>query len=384
MANIVIVGGKLQGSEAAYLGKQAGMDIILIDTDPNAPAQKLCTRFICGDVLGDDPEVRAALDEADMILPTMENNAVLEELTVLCEERGYVLAFDMEAFRITSSKKTSDTLFARLGLPCPQYYPAGRFPYFAKPDSESGSHGVMLFEDTPEGAAQLRTFADENRGHIIQEYVTGPSYSVEIIGRPGNYRTYEITQIFVDDGYDCNNAAAYRTIDPAKAREISDYAVTIAEALKLSGIMDLEVIDTGEGITGKSDIRILEIDARLPSQTSVAVYHASGMNYIEELYDLFVYGDFRKEQSDCLAFASYRQFLVESSEGDNAIQCLGEHIMVEGGLMEYDEGFEDASAITDRNDAGSDLWRGIFISWADSLDELKEKEIETEQCLREA
>ena len=43
MPKIVIVGGKLQGSEAAYLGREAGIDIILIDRDPDAqslsPAQ---------------------------------------------------------------------------------------------------------------------------------------------------------------------------------------------------------------------------------------------------------------------------------------------------------------------------------------------------------
>lgn len=383
MAGIVIVGGKLQGSEAAYLGKQAGIDIILIDTDPDAPAQKLCSEFICADVLGDDPAVRKALDEADMILPTMENDEVLEGLTKLCHERGYVLAFDMEAYRTTSSKRASDRLFADNNLPCPRYYPEGTFPYFTKPNSESGSHGARLFEDSEEGRAAFAQFeaAGGTDEFIVQEFVTGPSYSVEIIGRPGNYRTYEITQIFVDDVYDCNNAAAYRTIDPRKAEEISDYAVAIAEVLGLEGIMDLEVIDTRDGLEyEKGGMKILEIDARIPSQTAVAVYKATGMNYVKELYDLFVHGDFQDEMRDLGKYASYRQFLVtRDAKAGTRIECLGEHIMVEGGLLEYDDRFDWADCMSDFADVMRDCdeagqWRGIFISWADSLEELNEKE----------
>lgn len=107
MPSIVIVGGKLQGSEAAYLGREAGIEVVLIDRDPQAPARRLCTKFICGDVLSDDPEVLEALERADMILPTMENDGVLEGLDRICRERGYVLAFDWEAYKISSSKRIS-------------------------------------------------------------------------------------------------------------------------------------------------------------------------------------------------------------------------------------------------------------------------------------
>ena len=183
MSKIVIVGGKLQGSEAAYLGREAGIDIVLIDKDPQAPAQELCTKFICGDVLSDDPEVVRELESADMILPTMENDYVLEGLTELCSRKGYVLAFDWEAYKVTSSKKISDRLFADNGLPCPRYYPDGNYPFIAKPESESGSHGVQVLADKK----QLDGFLEKKKeNYIIQEFVEGPSYSVEIIGVPGN------------------------------------------------------------------------------------------------------------------------------------------------------------------------------------------------------
>lgn len=380
MAGIVIIGGKLQGAEAAYLGKEAGIEITLIDLDPQAPAQNLCTNFICGDVLSDNPAITAALDAADMILPTMENDAVLEKLSRICAERGYVFAFDIEAYRISSSKKISDKLFADNALPCPRYYPKGRLPYIAKPDSGSGSHGIKHFEDTEAGAEAFREFLHCNSGeYIIQEFVSGSSYSVEIIGYPGNYRTYEVTQIFVDDGYDCNLAAVYRNIEPEKKTAINKYIRKIAELTGLKGIMDIEVIDTCRGDeTDELGIKILEIDARLPSQTSVAVYHATGMNYIKELYDLFVTGDFREPMTDKGAFSSYYQYMV----GPDGVQRLGEHIMVEGGVLNYDNSMMPAANSVNDKASGLEEWRGIFVSWADTFEELKEKEETVWQSIR--
>lgn len=352
MPKIVIVGGKLQGSEAAYLGREAGIDIVLIDKNAQAPAQLMCTEFICGDVLSDDENVVRALESADMILPTMENDEVLEGLTKLSREKGYILAFDWEAYKISSSKKKSDKLFADNDLPCPQYYPGGRAPYIAKPESESGSHGVKFFET----AEQVEEYiADDGSDGIIQEFVEGPSYSVEIIGKPGHYRTYVPTQIFVDDVYDCNLTSALRDFDQDKIDELNRLAVTIAGLIELKGIMDLEVIDNGE------ELKILEIDARLPSQTSIAVYHASGMNYIKELYDLFCSGDFKDPQIDEGNHASLTHYLFKNGD----FSSHGEHIMVEGSLLDYTEGIcSKATVISDYDRAAGGEWRGTFINFA--------------------
>ncbi|MCI5537072.1 MAG: 3-methylornithine--L-lysine ligase PylC [Lentihominibacter sp.] len=361
MSKIVIVGGKLQGSEAAYLGREAGIDIVLIDKDPQAPAQELCTKFICGDVLSDDPEVVRELESADMILPTMENDYVLEGLTELCSRKGYVLAFDWEAYKVTSSKKISDRLFADNGLPCPRYYPDGNYPFIAKPESESGSHGVQVLADKK----QLDGFLEKKKeNYIIQEFVEGPSYSVEIIGVPGNYRTYETTEIFVDDVYDCNLAAALHTIEPGKKEKLESLAVEIAELIGLRGIMDLEVIDH------HGEIKILEIDARLPSQTSIVVYHASGMNYIKELYDLFCHGNFTDEQINEGRCASLIHYLFEGKQ----YSSHGEHIMVEGGRLKYTEGLCSRAVVMSDYNPAEKVWRGTFVNWADDLEGLEKNE----------
>lgn len=370
METIVIVGGKLQGTEAAYLGKEAGFNIILIDKNQKAPAKNLCSKFICADVLSSDVDVIDALESADMILPTMENEAVLEGLVRLSKDRGYTLAFDWDAYKISSSKKKSDKLFADNNLPCPKYYPEGNFPYFAKPDSESGSHGVRYLENKFD--VEKLIYSNED-GYIIQEFIEGPSYSVEVIGKPGNYRTYEITEIFVDDVYDCNYAATLHTIEPRLKKKIEELAVEIAELINLKGIMDLEVIDF------HGEIKILEIDARLPSQTSIVVYHASGMNYIKELYDLFCNGEFKSPQSNAGRCASMIHYLFSKGQ----ITTHGERIMVEGGELNYTENIHVESTVISDFRPGISTWRGTFINWASDENSLRKKEEQMKRKLDE-
>lgn len=333
----------------------------LIDANPKAPAQKLCDQFVCGDILAEDPAIMQELDSADMILPTMENDAVLQRLVSLSGQHGYVLAFDPDAYAVSSSKRRSDQLFAQRQIPCPRHYPEGKLPYIAKLDSESGSHGLRYFDKQAEFDAFLAANRDK---YIIQEYVEGPSYSMEVIGKPGSYRTYEVTQIFVDDGYDCNLAAAYRTLETEKKRQIKNAIIEIAEAIQLKGIMDLEVIDHN-GV-----MKALEIDARLPSQTSIAVYHATGMNYIRELYELFCCGGFRSEQTDRGRCCSFYHYLAENGR----LTAPGEHVMAEGGLLDYRADITDAAEVLTDYEKGSNVWRCTLISEAETRSTLKEKE----------
>lgn len=57
--------------------------------------------------------------------------------------------------------------------------------------------------------------------------------------------------------------------------------LNLAEMLRLHGLMDLEVIQTPEGM------RVLEIDARFPSQTPTAVWLSTGVNLAEHLAACF-------------------------------------------------------------------------------------------------
>ncbi len=360
---VVIVGGKLQGTEAAYLALKAGMEVTLVDIDPQIPARGLCHKFICADLLNPDEELMEALKKTSFILPAMENLSVLNALTKLSKHLSVPLAFDEKAYAISSSKILSDQLFRKLKLPAPAYYPDCLPPYIVKPSEGSGSSSVSFF-DKKEDINQF--FQGKQMEHwVAQEYLTGPSYSIEIIGKPGCYRTYEVTEIHMDEVFDCKRVTAPCHITPQQKHDFDQMAVTIAEEIKLTGIMDLEVIDHN------GTFKLLEIDARIPSQTPTVVYHATGFNFVEELRDLFVYGEFRRERQHLKSnFVSYEHFLFQNGQ----IFSKGEHIMAEGGMLQLHTGIFGADeGIADGCPPHSRIQVGTFINEAETGEALEEK-----------
>ena len=357
---ICIIGGRLQGTEACYLARACGAESVLIDIDPEVPAGGLADFFVPGDLVKEEPWVVEAFRSCDLILPANENDELLAKTAELAGRFGIPLAFDPEAYEITKSKIKSDKLFKENDIPCPRYYPEGKAPYVVKPSDGSGSTGVMKLE-TAEAAGEYWEAKGEK--DIIQEYLTGPSYSIEVIGIPGNYRTYTVTQVHVDKGYDCHMITAPVKLPEEKLRRFQEIGVKLAELVDLKGIMDVEVIDDGE------DLKVLEIDARLPSQTPIAVLKSSGMNQLKELMDITLYGEFRDpntaDKGQEKIFCAYENYKRENG----VITSEGEHIMRNAGPLSYSKDFLGSmEAMTDKDEDQD--FKGIFINWGNSSDEV--------------
>ncbi len=362
MLRIAIVGGKLQGTEAAYLAKKAGMESLLIDHYEKSPALGLCDEFLCCDVTQESKELIDALNSVDFILPANENAEVLEALVKLAEKYNYRLAFDKEAYGVSSSKLLSDRLFQENRIPSPQYYPNCKGPYIVKPSGFSGSEGVKRFNHPEEIDQFLRSVSAEENW-IAQEFLTGRSYSIEVIGKPGEYKTYEITEIHMDKGYDCKMVTAPCKITEKQEEGFRKIAVRLAELVSLKGIMDVEVIDD-HGV-----FKLLEIDARIPSQTPTVVYHTTGVNLIEELKDLFCNGKMKANKTGSKKFCAYEHLFIK----DGRITEHGEHIMSEGGPLTLRENFFGADEVISDFVKVGHPWRGTFINWADTEEELSLK-----------
>ncbi len=368
---VAVIGGKLQGTEAVCLSAAAGFESILIDADPKAVASKIADRFVCGDIVAGDPQVIEAMKEADFVLPANENDRVLAAAEEICRREGLTLAFDMDAYQITKSKIRSDKLFHDNGIPAPAYYPAGKPPYIIKPSEESGSAGVRCAETAKEVEEFLASRKDRDKW-IVQEYLTGPSYSIEVIGFPGNYRTYSITQINMDDVYDCCRVTVPCPLPPETKEEFARIGRRLAELVDLRGIMDVEVIDCG------GRLKVLEIDARLPSQTPLAVLCSSGMNFLAELADVFTEGDFQKEQQDEGKFCAYEHYRRQNG----ILMQEGEHMMTEARPLEIRRDFAGSKVAVCDYEEGRDSFHGIFINWADSEEDLQRIRKELKESLK--
>lgn len=362
VSKVAIVGGRLQGTEAAYLARKAGIKSLLIDYYEKPPAMGLCDEFLCCDVREESKELIDALTGVDFVLPANENITVLETLARLAEKYHFRFAFDMEAYRISSSKLLSDRMFRDNGIPAPAYYPDCKAPYIIKPSSYSGSTGVKKLRTEGELQEFLMKLPLGERW-VAQEFLEGPSYSVEVIGKPGSYRTYEITEIHMDDVYDCRKVTAPCNITEAQTESFQRIAVRLAELVRLNGIMDVEVIDD------RGQFKVLEIDARIPSQTPTAVYHASGSNFVQELRELFCEGRLKEMRPGRKKYCSYEHLLVK----DGRFTEHGEHIMGEGGILTLRENFFGADEVICDYVREGLAWRGTFINWADTEEQLEKK-----------
>lgn len=340
---VAIAGGKLQGIEAAYLAKKAGWEAILIDKKKNPPAAGLCAFFYNIDILKDCNNLCSLIQDVDLIIPAIENSAVLNALKELSGRTKIPLAYDADSYFITKSKKLSNRLFKKLGIQQPEGWPECGYPVIAKPSVSSGSRGVLKLDSKYEMDAFIKKKGDQINDWILQEYLEGPSYSIEVLGLKGSYIPLQITELAMDSGYDCNKVFAPAGISKSLDGQIKQAAVRIAENLDLKGIMDVEFI------LDKEALKILEIDARLPSQTPAAVYKSTGINMLKLISGIFVQGvlpeiNLKKEPAGVI----YEHIRVWKDK----LEFPGEHIMGEAGKLEIIKGFFGADeAITDFNAA---------------------------------
>ncbi len=366
MYTAAIIGGKLQGLEAAYLARKAGWHTLLIDACPSVPASGLCDRTVLADVRN-MKALQSHLRGVDLIIPTLENQEALIALKLLADRCGIPLAFDPVAYAVSASKSKSNQLFQEMGFCMPAAFPGCEFPILVKPDDQSGSQGVQIFADAP---AFEKRFEGGTlpAGWIAQSFVDGPSYSLEVIGMPGRYITPQVTDLRMDAVFDCKGVLAPTDLSGRLCRELEELAVRIAETIELTGIMDVEVIlDHGR-------LKVLEIDARLPSQTPTAVYWSTGLNMLSLLKAVFV------DNHVTLPATGPRPQPVWCEHiqvcGDTLTVC-GEHIMAKARAIQIRPGFFGAAeALTDfRPDC--DNWVATLIHTADDPQDLMQNRTAT-------
>ncbi len=338
---VAIVGGKLQGVEAAFLAHEAGWEAVLIDKKSSVPASGLCRSFYQCDVVKDVSSLRRIIEKVDLIIPALEDVAALRALQKCAADASIPLAYDARAYFITHSKKRSNRLFEKLGIPQPQSWPQCGLPLIAKPSTSSGSQGVSKISTEKELDDFIKRAGSELRGWILQEYVEGPSYSIEVLGSGEHYTALQVTELEMDEHYDCQRVLAPAEIPEWLDRQIKEMALIIAQSLHLKGIMDVEVI------LDKDVPKVLEIDARLPSQTPTVVYQSTGINMLELLRDIFVTGTMPVIPEVKASRGVVYEHVRFSPSG---LEFLGEHIMGEADSLEVVPDFFGADiALTNFN-----------------------------------
>jgi pyrrolysine biosynthesis protein PylC len=359
---IGIVGGALQGMEAVFLSNKAGFETMVIDRKDKAPALSLSDACAVLDVVKDPAAAKKVLHDCDAVIPACEESDALKVLHGIMEGSGIPFLFDINAYDLSSSKERSNKIMAALNVPMPMPWPECGFPVIVKPSSQSGSIGVSAVDSEEEMAAALRIVEELDDTPIVQEFVSGKSVSIEVIGNGRTASPYPTTEVILDSNYDCKMVVCEPGILPNEDDELfADIGKRVAEGIGLNGLMDVEAIYTKKGL------RVLEIDARIPSQTPAAVWAATDINLMEE----FVYSAMgkctgRKNRNEC---SSYEHYIIESG---SLITC-GEKVFGKIREPRFEQRFFGSDeAITDYT-PGKDQWRATVITKGKNAAEILEK-----------
>jgi len=354
---VAVAGGKLQGTEAAYLARKAGWDVLLIDKTADVPASGLCSYFIQMDVT-QRQKLAQVLRNVDFVIPALEDGQALHALAEEAHIMGIPIAFDFNAYRISSSKIESNHLFAKIGVPMPKPWPKCGFPVVVKPSASSGSEGVRVIRTKEEmDAFEERDFSSE--AWVLQEFVEGPSYSLEVLGVDGKFFPLRVTDLDMDMRYDCKRVTAPTKLASDLVETFEKISVDIASALNLKGIMDVEVI------LNNGELKVLEIDARLPSQTPTTVYWSTGLNIVELLGEIFV-----SRATLMPKMAYHRGVIYEHIKvSPGMIEVAGEHIMSVAGPLHVETDFFGADEAITNYIPGRDHWAATLIVVGQDLSE---------------
>ncbi|MCF8067416.1 MAG: 3-methylornithine--L-lysine ligase PylC [Desulfobacterales bacterium] len=359
---VAVIGGNLQGVEATYLAKKAGWDVTVFDKRPDAAATGLCDSFVKLNICDANLSHRI-FKGFDLIIPAIENDNALSRLCEITENTEIPLVFDPVAYAITSSKLKSDSFFEQYGIPAPQPWPDCDFPVVAKPSVGSGSDGVRFINNARE-LQKAFPDADAMRGWVLQEVLKGDSYSIEVVGFPGNYKALQVTDLGMDAVFDCKRVTAPTILSALQIRQFKRTAIEIANRINLHGIMDVEVIPDGD------ELKVLEIDARLPSQTPTAVFWSTGMNIIRMLGNLYVKGP-----ESVYADQRFRRGVIfeHISVKSGILSVEGEHIMSGSGPLKIEKDFFGADEAITNYDGRCHEWVATLIITDTDLESAKMK-----------
>jgi len=243
-----------------------------------------------------------------------------------------------------------------------------------KPVESSGSEGIRRIADPEVFDIFLRGNKTNLTGWVIQEYLEGPSYSLEVIGLSGRCITLQPTLLEMDATFDCKRVVAPADLSTALDQEFKAIGSTLAQTLDLNGVMDLEVI------LHEGRLKILEIDARLPSQTPTAVEKSTGINMLELLREIFVEARLPEVSlAEPPRGVVYEHLRVQ----EDRVEVLGEHIMVQTGPLHMEHDFFGADTALTNFSAPDRPWVATLVVSAPNREQAWERRDEVIRAIME-
>jgi pyrrolysine biosynthesis protein PylC len=244
-----------------------------------------------------------------------------------------------------------------------------------KPTGSSGSQGVTRIDDQEMLDRLLIENPSTHGEWVVQEFVEGPAYSLEVIGLSGEAVALQTTELEVDSTFDCKRVTAPADLSPDLDEQLREIGTSLARALRLNGVMDVEVV------LHHGRLKILEIDARLPSQTPTVVERSAGVNMLELLAEVYLQSRLPaiSMKEHCRGVV-YEHVRITGSD----MEVSGEHIMAGTGPLQIAVDFFGADiALTDYQARGRP-WSATLIICEKDLEKAWAKRAGVIQAIMDA
>ncbi len=195
-------------------------------------------------------------------------------------------ALDKLALALTVRGKTRVPETALLGTPYPGDGDDWNFPVIAKPRRGAGSRGVRIVQTRAEldalaqaegardaGGAAASSYAEKLDGLIVQEFLPGDEYSVDVLAGPlGVIAAVPRARLRVDSGV----AVAGRTVHDEL---LESTAAAVATAIGLEGVANVQLRRDRDGVPA-----LLEVNPRFPGAMPLTI--AAGVDMPSLALDL--------------------------------------------------------------------------------------------------
>jgi biotin carboxylase len=301
MATLLVLAAGVLQVPAITTAKRMGLRVVAADGDANAPGLKLADRPYVIDITDADACLALARQEKIDGVIHICAEVAMWSLGRINQALGFKGVDPPTALRATNKEKMRRA-FEAGGAPSPRSIGAaterealaaaeaiGR-PLIVKPSRSSGSRGVTSLIGRESTSELLRAFhvavrESQDRSAVIEEFVEGPEFSVEILTWDGQPHVLQVTdKVTTDAPHFVETGHSQPTRQSPQARQAIEEAA--AKGVRALGI-DWAAAHAELRLTSRGPM-LMEIGARLGGDyiTSELVPRSTGIDMVEGAINL--------------------------------------------------------------------------------------------------
>ena len=293
MKRIMILGASAGQMPMIRKVKELGYELAVVDYNDRAVGIHYADKFYRASTIDADAVVRAAKDYKADGITTVQTDMPMRAVAKACRELHLPGISPQAAMNATDKEKMMEA-FKRAGVSSPWFCAFAPndtdtsivekipYPCVVKPADNSGSRGVSLAEnggDAPGAIAYARSHSRNGR-IIVEEYMTGPEVSVEVMMLSGEAKVLAVTDKlttgaphFIEMGHSEQSRLGAEATE--KIKRLAEQAMLAVGAAEGPG--HVEIIVTSKGP------KVVELGARLGGDfiTTDLVPLATGVDFLK-------------------------------------------------------------------------------------------------------